>query len=787
MMPTEKNVKTEIPFIRKRNGEEVTFDKLKIDDAIAKAIRNDSKEIEEEEELKKRAEEVGNMAAQKLLKIKDWSGNKGFVPTVEMIQDIVEESLMLNGLVKTARAYIIYREEHAKLRAERGIITEKLRKYIAGSSKYFHSPYNEIIFYSNYSRWDSDLGRRETWEETVDRFIKFMTKKLGKKISQTEVEDVRNAILNHDVQPSMRLLWSAGKTCELCNVWAYNCAYVAPSNWRDLGEIMYICLCGAGIGFSVEREVVDRFPVIEKQNEKKKVAKHIIPDNREGWADAFVLGCETWAKGEDIEFDFSSIRPEGTILKTSGGRSSGPGPLRDLLTFTKEKLLNLQGKKLQQIDLHDIICKIGLIVVAGGVRRSAMISLSDLDSQEMRHAKEGQFWVENAQRSMSNNSAVYNEQPTAVDFMEEFLSIAKSGTGERGIFNRGGLEKQLPERRWKKMKDQKFPGVNPCGEIVLRSKQFCNLSSIVVRPNDTLETLKKKIFVATLLGTYQASLTHFNYISPEWARNCRDEALLGVSITGYYDNKLIRDPKVLQTLRDETITVNKKYAKNFGINTATCITTIKPHGNSSQLAHVGSGMHPWYAPYYIRRIRLNRTNPIALLLRDAGVPWNPEIGYSATTATTWVFDFPVAAPRGAIMKDDVSAIELLEEWKKLKMNYVEHNPSVTIYVSDDEWLEVEHFIYKNWDIVGGLTFLPRSNHVYQLAPYEEITKEEYERLTAAMPDIDFAKIIYYEQDDRTTGAKELACASGVCSVDEAMAEEAQRQFEEGDNGYSGER
>jgi len=755
-----------VPFIQRRTGEKTKFDISKVENAITKAFRGTKEHVTE-----KQIENITKKVFQKLLKIKEWSNNKKFLPSVEMIQDLVEEELMLAGFVKTAKAYILYREEHAKKRAEHGAVPSEIKKKIDASSVYFEGPYNEFIFYRTYSRWREDLGRRETWEEAIDRFMDYMRERVGKKISEKDYRDIRSGILNQEVCPSMRLLWAAGPACKSSNVWAYNCSYIAPTKWEDFGEIMYILMCGAGLGFAVEDENVSQFPIIKKQTGEKK-KKHIISDSKEGWAKAFVLACNTWAEGKDIEFDFSQIRPEGSRLKTAGGRASGPKPLAELMEFTKERIVRAQGRRLSTLEIHDIICKIGYIVVVGGVRRTALISLSELNNKEMRDSKQGQFWLQNSQRAMANNSAIYEKKPTTAEFLDEFTALVKSGTGERGIFNRGMLEKQLPKRRWEVMKDQDQVGTNPCGEIVLRSKQFCNLTSIVVRTDDTVASLKRKIKLATILGTYQASLTDFGYLGKEWKKNCDEEALLGVSITGYYDNKEIRRPETLELLRKNAIRVNKLYAKKIGVNESTCITTVKPHGNSGQLLNVGSGMHPWYAPYYIRRVRINRADPLFKLAKESGVPVFPEVGMTMENSTSMVLEFPVKAPRGVTFKDDVSALDLLKEWKKLKEHYVEHNPSVTVYVGEDEWIEVANFVYENWDIVGGLTFFPRSDSVYELAPYEEITKEEYERRVEELGKIDFAKLSYYENEDNTTGAKEYACVSGTCTLDDALAEQA---------------
>jgi len=769
---------SKVKNIRNREGEVILFSLDKIVDAVLKAFFATSEGGEKE------AKDVAKKVFHKLIHIKTESKEKKFIPSVEMVQDLVEAELMNLGFHQSAKSYILYRSKRAELRREVGIIPPENKKVFDESSSYFKSSYEEFIFYRTYSKWQDSLGRRETWMETIDRFMIYMKENLGKKLSEKDYSEIRESILKQEICPSMRLLWSSGEACKKSNVWAYNCSYVAPSCWQDLGEMMYILMCGAGLGFSVESETVQKFPQIRRQT-GKKLATHIVGDDKEGWADAFVLACKTWADGYDIDFDYSKVRPAGSRLKVAGGRASGPQPLIDLINFTKTKILARQARRLTNIDLHDIICQIGLIVVAGGVRRSALISLSDIDDVSMRKSKQGQFWIDNGQRSMANNSAVYNQKPSAAEFLNEWIDLIKSGTGERGIFNRGGLMAQLPKRRidnWKKngiIDDQNvivsLPGSNPCGEITLRSKQFCNLTSIVVRPTDTVENLKKKVRLSTILGTYQATLTHFGYLSREWKENCEDEALLGVSITGYYDNKTIRSDKVLSSLREEAIKTNKEYARKFCINPSTCITTVKPHGNSGQLLYVGSGMHPWYAKYFIRRVRISTNDPLFQLIKDQGVPSKAEVGYSTANSSVAVLEFPIKAPENAITRNEVSAIDLLHEWKRLKVNYIEHNPSVTIYVGPDEWIKVANFIYENWDIVGGLSFLPRSEHVYQLAPYEEISKEEYEKRVKEIKSIDFSKLVYYEEEDNTVGAKEFACVSGICSIDDVLAENAKKE------------
>lgn len=743
--------------VLKRDGTLADFDPSRIESAVLKALEQASEGGQSE------AESIAKAVVASLKNLVSREKFANNTPAVEQIQDIVEVELMREGFTKSAKAYILYRSEHEKIRKETRPVPEAVKKVVAESSPYFRSSYSEFIFYQMYSRWIPELGRRETWKETVHRYMDFMREYTGKKLSEEEYTELEEAILNQDICPSMRLLWSSGQAARNSNVWAYNCSYIAPNAFEDLGEIMYILMCGAGLGFSVESESVQQFPQIQRQT-GKTLPTHVVEDSKEGWAEAFVLAMKTWSQGHDIDFDFSRIRPAGARLNTAGGRASGPQPLIDLMRFARAKVLKRQGRRLTNIDLHDIICQIGLIVVAGGVRRSALISLSELDDMEMRDAKKGQFYLTEGQRVMSNNSAVYGEKPSAEEFLDEWTALVKSKSGERGIFNRGGLEKQVPARRWEKIKDERQIGLNPCGEIYLRSKQFCNLTSIVIRPSDTAETLKKKMALATILGTYQSMLTNFGYLSSGWKKNCEEERLLGVSLTGYYDNTIIRDDAVLDMLRLHAIEVNKEFAKRLNINQSTAITCVKPHGNSGQLLGVGSGMHPWFSPYFIRRVRISHTDPMLQFAREQGVPIFPEVGQSAETATTFVLEFPVKAPENAICKDDVSAIDLLNEWKRLKQHFVEHNPSATIYVGPDEWLMVANFVYENWDWVGGLSFLPRTDHVYQLAPYQAIDKAEYERRTAEIGKLDFSRLMVYEMGDSTTGAKEFACVSGACEI-----------------------
>jgi len=714
------------------------------------------------EGTQKEAEYIGRKIVSELKRIDKLV--KDFVPTVEGIQDIVERELILEDFVKTAKAYILYREERTKVRKQKGEIPEKVRKLTREGKKYFRNILAEFVYYRTYSRWIDEEGRRETWIETVDRYMDFMKENIDGKLSTKEYAEIREGILKHEAMPSMRLLQFAGDAARRTNVCAYNCSYVAPTKLQDFGEIMYILMCGSGVGFAVESQNVQTLPQIKAQT-GEKLPTHVIPDSKEGWADTLVLGMKTWFDGKDIDFDYSKLRPAGARLKVMGGRSSGPDPLRSVMKFTREKILKRQGRRLSNLDVHDIVCKIGEVVVAGGVRRSALISLSDLDDQEIRDAKKGQFYINEPQRMMANNSAVYITKPTNTEFLDEWVALMKSGSGERGIFNRSALAKTLPARRLEMFGgDTSGLGSNPCGEIILQSKQFCNLSEVVVRPEDTEISLLRKVRLATILGTYQSSLTHFPYLSKEWKQNCDNERLLGVSLTGQWDCPAVRDAKVLQRLRDETVKVNKAYAKKFSINPSTCVTSVKPSGTLSQMVDCASGMHPRHSAYYIRRIRISATDPLFMMLKDQGIPHHPEVGQSRDTANTYVLEFPVKAPEGSIFKNDVTALDQLEHWKLVKQNYTEHNPSVTVSVGDDEWVAVANWLYSNWEIIGGLSFLPRNDFVYQLAPYEEITKEQYEELLKKFNDIDFAKIVTYEKQDATEVAKELACVAGTCEI-----------------------
>jgi ribonucleoside-diphosphate reductase alpha chain len=745
-----------ISQVHKRDGRIVPFDADRIVNAVSRAMRACG-EGDAEQDAARVAREVVAQLGRRF--------PEHHVPQVEEIQDLVEETLILLDFPRTAKAYILYRHERARIREKAREVPEHVRQLAAESKRCFANALAEFIYYRTYSRWIEAQGRRETWIETVDRYLAFMREKLGDRLVEGEYNELRRGILEMRVMPSMRLMWSAGDAARASNAAAYNCSFVAPRKIEDFAEIMYLLMCGVGVGFSVETQNVQLLPIIARQT-GEPLPTHIVEDSKEGWGDALKLGLNAWYSGRDVGFDFSGVRPAGARLKTMGGRSSGPGPLRALLEFARARILASQGKRLRNIDVHDIVCKIGEVVEMGGVRRSALISLSDLDDEEMREAKSGHFWISHPQRGMANNSTVYDARPPATVFLEEWVALAKAGTGERGIFNRGGLPGQLPKRRWPGFEPH-WPtcGINPCGEIVLRSKQFCNLTEVVARAGDTEATLMDKMRLATLLGTYQAMLTDFPYISSEWKQNCEAERLLGVSVTGQWDCPAVRDPDTLSRLREHALTVNREYAERFGINPATAVTCVKPSGTVSQLVDAASGMHPRHAPFYLRRVRISATDPLLHMLKESKFPCVPEVGQLEASATSFVLEFPMKSPLGAVTRNDLDAHAQLGYWHTVKTRYTEHNPSVTISVAPDEWISTAHWLYEHWDELGGLSFLPRADAAYELPPYESIDGAEYERRIAALPAVDFSRIVAYEKEDNTRGARQFACVSGQCELD----------------------
>ena len=757
-----------ITNIKKRDGSLVPFDAEKIAVAVTKAMKaaGDFKEHAPEKVAKAVAEKLAAKIGE----------DATFVPTVEGVQDAVETELMLQKFPATAKAYILYRADRSRMREKQGIeVSDHVRTLASESKKYFKgNQLGEFVYLRTYARWIEAEGRRETWIETVDRYMAFMKENLGDKLTAAEYAEVREGVLKQEVMPSMRAMQFAGEPARRCNTCFYNCSFLAPSKLEDFAEIMYLSMQGCGVGFAVESQNVEQLPQIKKQG-GKKLAMHMVLDSKEGWCDALTLGLRTWYDGRDVDFDFSMVRPAGARLKVMGGKASGPEPLRSLLQFAREKILRRQGRRLRPIDVHDIICKIGECVVAGGVRRTAMISLSDLDDDALRDAKKGQFFLGEPYRMVANNSAVYENKPSNTELMEEWVALMKSGSGERGIFNRGSLANTMPKRRLAHFDKIGFLGedgvvrgpigTNPCGEIILQSKQFCNLSEVIARADDTRESLVRKARLAAILGTYQSSLTNFKYISKEWADHCQDEALLGVSITGQWDSAAAREPETMQAVRDMAVAVNAEFAKRFGINQSMSVTAVKPSGTVSQAFNCSSGIHPRHAKYYIRRVRISATDSLFKMLRDQGVPYYPEVGQTTENASTYVLEFPVESPDSAKFKDDFSALEQLEYWKRVKLNFTDHNPSATISVGEDEWISVVDWVQKNWEIIGGLSFLPRYDHVYRLAPYETIDKKRYDEMLAQFPEIDYSKLVTYELTDETEQKKELACVGGVCDID----------------------
>lgn len=1011
----------DIQTITKRDGKVVPFDKSRIQNAIQKAF-NATKEEHTDATVPNLVERV----VYRLGLCAD--------VTVEECQNIVEEELMNAGRKKTAKAYILYREDRARIRGTQ--IDEEWKTQANNAVNYFPSVYNYIVYLRTYSKWLENKGRRETWPETVTRFMDFMKSVVKDMLSSHEYDEIEQAILHMEVMPSMRMLQFAGEAVKRNNVCAYNCSYVAPTRLSDFHDTMMVLMCGTGAGFSVENKYVSQLPTIQEQT-GEVLPTHVVGDSREGWCSAFLLGLETWYAGKDITFDYSQVRKAGARLKISGGRASGPGPLKELLDFARSLILDKQGGKLTSINVHDLMCKIGNIVVVGGVRRclakgskvssrrclvsiedvkvgmevvtekgfekvtavfdqgeqeviciyhdegfvkctpnhriaigsiddyewieagnlkvgdrlirmdrydslgpvilnqakiltiqkagmahtydievendhcffcddilvhnSSLISISDLSDEAMRNAKIGQFWIKHGDRFMANNSAAYNEKPTDTELLTEWLSLVISETGERGIFNRSNLFSQLPERRIKLLGELiKDMGTNPCvtgdtkiltvdgeiaakdlvgkkvdlivdgerkkmlsdgfyptgtkdtielvtedgdtieatlnhpfwvidrdgnrekvmlglidsdyiidmnfcmndgrvakvkkfsyryskdvydvtveghtfvangfltgncGEILLLPREFCNLTSAILRPTDTRETIIRKIRLASIIGTFQSMLTDFKNISPEWKTLAELERLLGVSITGQRDCRYLQENvELLDILKLVAVDTNKEYAKRFGINQSSAVTTVKPEGTTSQMLGTSSGLHGRPAPYYIRRIRINATDPLAALLIEHGVPHHPETNQSIENCITWVFEFPQKAPEGTICKKDLSVLDQLNYWKEVKVRYTEHNPSCTIDVRSHEWITALNWVKENWEIVGGLSFLPLDERIYPLAPEEEITREEYEKRVAEMPEIDFSRLILYEKEDKTERKGNWACIGDKCEM-----------------------
>lgn len=620
----------------------------------------------------------------------------------------------------------------------------------------FKNEISEFIYKRTYSRWLEEENRREDWPETIERFISFIISERPK-IPEKTIHKIRKYMLEFAVMPSMRFLWAAGPAAKADNTCIYNCSFAKINSVEAFAECLYVLMCGTGFGFSVEKEEVSKLPQVPTIKSGQGIGKVVIDDSKAGWADSVKTLMNNLYQGQNIYFDYSAIRLEGARLMTMGGRASGPGPLVKLHDFIRETMHNAQGRKLTTLEAHDICNQIAEIVVVGGVRRSSQISLSDLDDTEMRHAKDWPFPIK---RAMANNSAIFREKPSAADFLIEWGALAKSGTGERGIFNLSSAQDKAPSRRYAPL----IQGTNPCGEIMLRDMQFCNLSEVVIREEDDLDTLLDKVETATWLGVIQSSFTNFPYLRKEWKKNCDVEALLGVSLTGQMDNPSVLTSEALKALKSRVLRISRKASVVLGTKMPAATTCVKPSGTVSQLVDSASGVHPRYSQYYIRRYRIAARDPLFELMKAMGIKCNPENGQTAKDASTWVLEFPVKSPDGCITRKDVTALDQLSHYKNLQHNWCEHNASMTVYVRDDEWFEVGNWVYKNWDIINGISFLPYSGGKYELAPYEEIDARTYERLIKALPLINYALLSKYEHQDNTQGKSEFACVGDKCEI-----------------------
>ena len=639
--------------------------------------------------------------------------------------------------------------------------------------------YQSFIHLSRYARWDYDQRRRETWEETIDRYFNFFKEHLKENcnydLTDKEIKEIRNAVVDLDVMPSMRCLMTSGEALKRENVAGYNCSYVKVDSPRSFDEILYILMNGTGVGFSVEEEYVNKLPsVAEEFYETESVI--VVRDSKLGWAKALKeLYAMLWM-GQVPTWDLSKVRPAGSPLKTFGGRASGPEPLEDLFKFSINIFKNAAGRKLRPVEAHDLVCKIAEIVVVGGVRRSALISLSNLGDREMRYAKSGNWWETNVQRALANNSVNYKEKPDVGTFMREWLSLYDSKSGERGIYNSMSAKRTTEKLNQEKDKDGQNIirrdarddfGTNPCSEIILRSREFCNLTECVVRGRDDVKSLKKKVRFATILGTWQSTLTNFKYLTGEWKRNCNEERLLGVSLTGIMDNADTNGSTGgldgrLRELRKEAIKTNKEWSEKLGIPQSAAITCVKPSGTVSQLVDSASGIHARHNPYYIRTVRGDNKDPITKFMKDQGFPCEPDV---TKPNHTTVFSFPMKSPDGAVCRQDMTALEQLELWKTYQEHWCEHKPSVTISVKEEEWVDTASWVYNNFDDISGISFLPFSDHTYKQAPYQDCSEEEYQELYSKMPkNVDWTGLSDYEQQDYTAGSQELACSAGVCEV-----------------------
>jgi ribonucleoside-triphosphate reductase len=626
--------------------------------------------------------------------------------------------------------------------------------------------YQSFIHKSRYARWLEEEGRRETWEETVQRYVDFFKER--EQLNNEEGQELFDAIQAMEVMPSMRCMMTAGEALKRDNVAGFNCSYLHIDHPRAFDELMYVLMCGTGVGFSVERNFITKLPEVAETFHKTS-STIVVSDSKLGWASAFRELIAMLYAGKLPQWDMSRVRPAGARLKTFGGRASGPEPLEDLFRFCVNIFQKAAGRKLTSIECHDVVCKIADIVVVGGVRRSALISLSNLSDQRMSKAKSGAWWENEGQRRLANNSVAYTEKPDFEAYLNEMKNLYESKAGERGLFSRVAAQK-IAARNGRRDATHDF-GTNPCSEIILRSNEFCNLSEVVVRSDDTLETLKKKVRIATIIGTLQSTLTDFRYLRVRWKRNTEEEALLGVSLTGIMDHDVLggkngtaESPMLaswLEEMRDVSIETNKEWAAKLGVNQSVAITCVKPSGTVSQLVDSASGIHPRFSKHYIRRVRSDKKDPLALYMEQAGFPVENDV----MSASSVVFSFPVKAPESSTCVKEVGAMEQLALWKTYQNHWCEHKPSVTVYYTDSEYLQVAQWIWDNFDMCSGISLLPTSDHVYQQAPYEDISAEKYDELVAAMPqNVNWEELSQFEKEDNTTGSQELACVGGACEI-----------------------
>ena len=638
-------------------------------------------------------------------------------------------------------------------------------------NNYLPTSYQEFIHLSRYSRWLPEKERRETWDETVGRYFDFFKEHLDElhsyKLTKNLRDELEEAVLSQKIMPSMRCLMTAGEALKRENIAGYNCSYVAVDRPQAFDEILYVLMNGTGVGFSVERQYVVKLPDVAEEFFESDTTI-TVSDSKLGWAKALKELIGMLYIGQIPRWDLSKVRPAGAPLKTFGGRASGPEPLENLFNFAVNIFKNAKGRKLSSVECHDVVCKIAEIVVVGGVRRSALISLSNLSDDRMRAAKSGQWWNTEPQRALANNSACYTEKPDIGVFMDEWKSLYDSKSGERGIFNRQSAVKMAEKNGRRNTEDYDF-GTNPCSEIILRNREFCNLSEVVVRATDTKESLLEKVRLATILGTMQSTLVNFKYVSSSWKKNCEEERLLGVSLTGIMDNELLNGkglpqalPCILEDLRNEAIKTNAEFAKKIGINQSVAVTCVKPSGTVSQLVDAASGIHARHNPFYVRTVRGDKKDPLTKMMTEAGFPVEDDVMNPSHTA---VFSFPMKVDKSAVFRTDMGAIQQLELWLIYQKHWCEHKPSVTISVKEDEWLEVGAWVYKHFDFMSGVSFLPFSDHTYKQAPYQDIDESGYSILLDKMPkEVDWTKLSEYEKTDMTIGAQELACAAGFCEI-----------------------